>query len=210
MLRFFGLRFGPRVGSVLIRFLFWSCKKHFIIDESLHALQTPMVVVFWHGEMIFQPFLYEQIREKPNGRVIISHHADGEIAARTIAFFDLKAIRGSTSRGAIRVLLQAFSFLKKGEDLAITPDGPRGPYHNIADGIVAITQKNDYPVVIFRLFAKRCWHLSSWDRFMIPKPFTEVHCIAMPPLSLKNHTLESAKVFLKEQMERDLQDYLKG
>ena len=85
MLRFFGLRFGPRVGSVLIRALFWSCKKHFIIDESLRSLQTPMVVVFWHGEMIFQPFLYEQIREKPNGRVIISHHADGEIAARTIA-----------------------------------------------------------------------------------------------------------------------------
>lgn len=206
-----GLYFGPSIGFVLIRLLFWSCKKHFIIADSLKSsLETPIIVVFWHGEMIFQPFLYEQIRTHPNGRVIISHHADGEIAARTITRFGLKTIRGSTSRGAVRVLLEAFKFLKQGEDLAITPDGPRGPYHSIADGIVAMTQKSGFPVVVFRLFAERFWELGSWDRFMIPKPFTKVYCVASTPLHLKGRSLESAKNFLKKHMELKLQDYLKG
>ncbi len=168
------------------------------------------MVVFWHGEMIFQPFLYKKIQSNPNGRVIISRHADGKIAAKIIKFFGLKTIRGSTSKGAVSVLISAFRFLKKGEDLAITPDGPRGPYHSIADGIINIAQKSATPIIVFRLFAHDAWQLNSWDKFIIPKPFSHIYCVASEPIQISEKNKEKAKMYLKQKMEAPLESYEKN
>ena len=110
-------------------------------------------MLFWHGRLALMSFAYVhwwKNGQNPQRRakVIISDHKDGEIIARVISFFGIGAIRGSSSKGAVKALAQSFRELKSGTDVIITPDGPRGPYHSVADGAVVIAQKQNAPIQI--------------------------------------------------------------
>lgn len=191
----------PILGYLIVRLLFWSCKKRYEISEAIP--QSGVVVAFWHGELLLQPFLYHRLRAKPRISVMISEHFDGEIIARLIGFFGLETIRGSSSKGGKRALLRAIRELDGGGDVAITPDGPRGPYHSVADGIIALSQKTARPIVIFRAHFSNAWHLKSWDKFAIPKPFSSVRLIAHEPLSVEGLSLEEARSLIKQKMEEE-------
>lgn len=194
----------PFLGYCITRLLFWSCKKRFVVSEKI-SKESSFVVAFWHGELLLQPFLYRQIRAKPRISVMISDHFDGEIIARMIGFFGFKTLRGSSSKGAKRVLLGAIRELEGGGDIAITPDGPRGPYHSVADGIVMISQKTERPIVVFRAFFEEAWQLKSWDKFFIPKPFSRVTLIARDPFDLSGLSLEEAKRLIHAKMTEEIE-----
>lgn len=194
----------PFLGYCITRLLFWSCKKRFVVSEKI-SKESSFVVAFWHGELLLQPFLYRQIRAKPRISVMISDHFDGEIIARMIGFFGFKTLRGSSSKGAKRVLLGAIRELEGGGDIAITPDGPRGPYHSVADGIVMISQKTERPIVVFRAFFEEAWQLKSWDKFFIPKPFSRVTLIARDPFDLSGLSLEEAKTLIYAKMTEEIE-----
>lgn len=194
----------PFLGYCITRLLFWSCKKRFVVSEKI-SKESSFVVAFWHGELLLQPFLYRQIRAKPRISVMISDHFDGEIIARMIGFFGFKTLRGSSSKGAKRVLLGAIRELEGGGDIAITPDGPRGPYHSVADGIVMISQKTERPIVVFRAFFEEAWQLKSWDKFFIPKPFSRVTLIARDPFDLSGLSLEEAKRLIYAKMTEEIE-----
>ncbi|MGD9595415.1 lysophospholipid acyltransferase family protein [Wolinella succinogenes] len=194
----------PFLGYCITRLLFWSCKKRFVVSEKI-SKEGSFVVAFWHGELLLQPFLYRQIRAQPRISVMISDHFDGEIIARMIGFFGFKTLRGSSSKGAKRVLLGAIRELEGGGDIAITPDGPRGPYHSVADGIVMISQKTGRPIVVFRAFFEEAWQLKSWDRFFIPKPFSRVTLIARDPFELSGLSLEEAKRLIHAKMTEEIE-----
>lgn len=194
----------PFLGYCITRLLFWSCKKRFVVSEKI-SKESSFVVAFWHGELLLQPFLYRQIRAKPRISVMISDHFDGEIIARMIGFFGFKTLRGSSSKGAKRVLLGAIRELEGGGDIAITPDGPRGPYHSVADGIVMISQKTERPIVVFRAFFEEAWQLKSWDKFFIPKPFSRVTLIARDPFELSGLSLEEAKRLIHAKMTEEIE-----
>jgi lysophospholipid acyltransferase (LPLAT)-like uncharacterized protein len=106
--------------------------------------------------------------------VLISTHADGEIIARICEAFGYRTIRGSTSRGGARALVEIARTLEGGVDVAITPDGPRGPVHTVAPGTLYAAQRAQAPVIAIGVHASRAWRLSTWDRFMIPKPFARI------------------------------------
>lgn len=188
----------PPLGALLIRLIYLTCKKRFSIPKNLP--QEPFVVAFWHGELLMQPYLYRKIRGSHKIAVMISEHFDGEIIARTIKSFRIESIRGSTKKGAAKVLLGAIKKMREGYDIAITPDGPRGPRHSVADGIVAISKKMDAYIVPFRYKASRYWQLNSWDKFIIPKPFSTIYFYAGKPFKVKDLDLESAKDFVKKEM----------
>lgn len=194
----------PFLGYCITRLLFWSCKKRFVVSEKI-SKESSFVVAFWHGELLLQPFLYRQIRAKPRISVMISDHFDGEIIARMIGFFGFKTLRGSSSKGAKRVLLGAIRELEGGGDIAITPDGPRGPYHSVADGIVMISQKTERPIVVFRAFFEEAWQLKSWDKFFIPKPFSRVTLIARDPFDLSGLSLEEARTLIYAKMTEEIE-----
>ena len=149
-------------------------------------------------------FWTKDFSKKRKGKVIISDHKDGEIIARVISFFGIGAIRGSSSKGAVKALAQSFRELKSGTDVIITPDGPRGPYHSVADGAVVIAQKQNAPIQILNYEASKFWQLKSWDKMIIPKPFSKISYTLSPPFSVTDMALEAARGLIKKEMENEL------
>jgi lysophospholipid acyltransferase (LPLAT)-like uncharacterized protein len=106
--------------------------------------------------------------------VLISEHRDGELIARVAESLGYRTIRGSTNRGGARALLEVVRELRKGGDVAITPDGPRGPAESFTPGAAVAILKSGAAFQALAAHSDRAWRLRSWDRFLIPKPFARV------------------------------------
>lgn len=104
---------------------------------------TNMIVCFWHGRLLMMPFAYK----KNKGKVIISRHRDGEFIARVIRYFNLGSIRGSYRKGGISTSREILRSLKEGYDIAITPDGPKGPRYVVKKGILEIAKLSGKPIL---------------------------------------------------------------
>lgn len=137
---------------------------------AVRAAGAPMVIVLWHGELL--PILWQHRDE--GVAVLISTHADGEIIARICKSLGCRTVRGSSSRGGARVLLELVHELQAGHAVAVTPDGPRGPRREFAPGAAVAAMRAGVPVIAFGATVDRAWRLRSWDRFVIPKPFARV------------------------------------
>jgi lysophospholipid acyltransferase (LPLAT)-like uncharacterized protein len=188
----------PPIIFLFISVIFLTVKKRFHLPKSVPS--DPFMVAFWHGKIMLSPYIYKRLRQNPKIGVIISDHFDGAIIANTMKYFDFDTIRGSTTKGAIKVLKESFKLVDKGYDIAITPDGPRGPFQSVADGIVAISQKKGMKIVAFNYKADSFWQLKSWDRFMIPKPFSRVDFYASEPFSVEGMSKDDAKALIKEKL----------
>ena len=138
--------------------------------RQLRAERRPVILACWHGELL--PLLWHH-REQ-GIRILVSEHRDGEIIARVAARLGFGAVRGSTTRGGGRALLGLVRELEGGHDVAVTPDGPRGPAHQYAPGALVAAQRAGVPVVPVGAYASRAWRMRSWDRFMVPQPFARV------------------------------------
>jgi len=150
--------------------LTWRLRVHgWDAYRAHHAAGQRVVLVLWHGQML----VCAHVHALPIA-VMISEHRDGEIIARVLALLGHSAVRGSSSRGGARALLEAARVLAAGSDVAITPDGPRGPRHSFAPGALALAFRTGAPVVSLVANADRAWRLKSWDGFEIPKPFARV------------------------------------
>ena len=160
------------LGSLLLHVLgaTWRVTVHgrqALLDRAPEAMRV--VLVLWHGQML--PLLWAH--RQPTG-VMISQHRDGEIIARVVERFGFFGVRGSSSRGGVRALLEGVQVLKRGADMAITPDGPRGPRHSFAPGALVLAHRAGVPVVSMVAHVDRKWQLRSWDGFEIPKPFARI------------------------------------
>lgn len=190
------------IGIFIIKSLALSCKKKFLIDFKLP--DTPVIFAFWHDELLMQPYLYSQMRKYPKAYVMISDFFAGEIIATIMTGFRLKSIRGSTNDKGGRVLLQAIKLMREGYDIAITPDGPAGPRHAIMDGIVKLAQKTKYPIVCYNYDASNKWRTDTWDKFIVPKPFSTLSFIASSPLYLGDLDFDKAKQKLHETLMKNV------
>jgi lysophospholipid acyltransferase (LPLAT)-like uncharacterized protein len=130
----------------------------------------PAVYVFWHRCVIPALFHY---RGK-NIAVMTSSSFDGEYIARIIEKFGYRAVRGSSTRGGVRALLGMHTEIEQGRAVAFTIDGPRGPRYVAKPGPVLLARNVKLPVVAFHCAVESAWVLNSWDRFIIPKPFSRV------------------------------------
>ena len=119
--------------------------------------------------------------------------------ARVLSYFSIKPLRGSSSRGAKQVLLEAFRALKNGDDLLVTPDGPRGPRHVVSNGAIALAHKAKAAVMVVNYMPESYWQLKSWDKFLIPKPFTTID-IYIEEVSLMGMEFEDARDYLTDKM----------
>jgi len=162
------------VGVWVIRLLAWTWRVRVTHDAQLRdarAAGQPVIFSLWHGQML--PLLW---RHRSEGvAILISEHGDGEIIARIATSLGYRTVRGSTSRGAARALLGLVRMIGDGNDLAVTPDGPRGPAKSVAPGVLAVAQRGRAPILPIATSASSGWRLRSWDGFLIPKPFARVN-----------------------------------
>ena len=162
--------------------------------------QEPVIFAFWHGDLLMQAYLYKLFRTVPKAKVLISDHFDGQIIAGAIRFFGLTTIHGSTTRGGAKVLIQGLKSLSDGYDIGITPDGPKGPRYTVGDGVVVMAQKRQTKVIVNSCVPSSYWQLSSWDRFVIPKPFGVLNFYASEPIDLAGMTMPEAKECLHKAL----------
>jgi len=188
---------APPLGYFLMRTLWHLSKKTFIIENELTEKQY--VYVCWHGELFMSPQAYRYLHKTEKASAMISHHFDGELIARVYAFLGISSIRGSGRNGAKAVFLKAFRAIKEGQEILITPDGPKGPRHHVHDGAVALAIKNNIPLCVINFTCSHYWQLKSWDKFVIPKPFSTIE-FHIKPLNLEGITIEDAKIVLSQKM----------
>jgi len=144
------------------------------------------------------PYLYKHYRKKAYAKVLISPHFDGKLIAKTIKYFGLGTLAGSSDKNPARVLIQAIKSIKEGYDIGITPDGPKGPRHEISDGMIVMAQKTGAKVMLVEIKPTKMWMLNSWDKFVIPKPFGTIHYYATKEIDLSCLTLEEARTLIQE------------
>ena len=168
------------VGTFILRMLAMTWRLRITNAEAYRALRArhqPFIFAFWHGQML--PLLW--VHRGEGVPVVISAHRDGEIVARIAERLGHRTIRGSSSRGAARALLGIVRELEGGTEIAVTPDGPRGPARKFASGALVAAQRVGAPIIGIAVAATRAWRLKSWDQFMIPKPFSRVNVVYTTP-----------------------------
>ncbi len=147
--------------------------------EDPHQYLSPdgppqSIFVIWHNRQLLAPIVYRRFiaQRNPNRRLasIASASRDGAIAARFLELFNAHAVRGSSSRRGARALVEMIELAEKGFDLAVTPDGPRGPRYEVKPGVVALAQHSGLPLVPICFHLTRKKVLGSWDRFIVPLP----------------------------------------
>ena len=132
--------------------------------------QHPLIGSFWHSCLIPATYICRNL----GVRVMSSNSYDGEYMGRIIHQFGFVAVKGSSSRNAVRALLGLCRALADGWTVAFTLDGPRGPRHKVKPGPVALARSSGVPLTMFHAAVDKAWVLNTWDRLMIPVPFSRV------------------------------------
>ena len=160
------------LGSFLIRLLKATLRIKLVGVDYLNDIMSRgkgCILIFWHGEMMI-PMMYHTDK---GIYVLVSRHRDGEIIARILKGLGCNLIRGSSSKGGKKVFLEMVKLLKENKVVAITPDGPQGPYRKMKTGTVYLAQKSGCPIVPMFVYAKNKKVLKSWDKFIIVMPFSK-------------------------------------
>lgn len=189
----------PFLLQLFVRFVYMTNKKHYHYPKNLDE-KIPLIISMWHGDLLMQPLNYRHFRKNGRVKVIVSEHRDGELIKKIVQYLGVGGIDGSSSKGGLKALMNALKEIKEGNDVAITPDGPRGPRFSVANGIVAIAQKTKCQIVALNSQPSRYWQFNSWDKFMVPKPFGTIHFYVSEPFDVNDLEQEDAKNLIKEKL----------
>ena len=167
----------------------WVRTLRYEIDDRAGVVGKPAdqnyIGALWHNRLLIFPLVLQRFFPNRPGAALISASRDGDLLADAIHRFGYDVVRGSSSRLGASAILQLTEELASGHDVVITPDGPRGPVYELGPGIVFLAQKSDALVLPMNLEYSRCWRLRSWDRFIIPQPFSKVRVLISRPLRVK-------------------------
>jgi hypothetical protein len=185
------LRWIVPLGALLVRLLAATWRIRLVNGDyprRLRAAREPVVFTLWHGHLL--PLLMMHRHEDVS--ILISEHRDGEIIARIAERLGYRTVRGSSTRGGERALLGLARVLQEGGDIAVTPDGPRGPARRFAPGALVAAQRGGGTILPIAASASRAWRLRSWDAFLVPKPFARVTVAYQTPTRVEAATPRAA------------------
>jgi lysophospholipid acyltransferase (LPLAT)-like uncharacterized protein len=171
------------VGAALIRALGATWRIQVEQEEHLRAARrvAPHVIfAFWHGRLL--PLSYTHRNQRI--QVLASEHRDGERLGRTIVRLGYGHVRGSSSRGGARAVLDLAGKMRSGFDLGLTVDGPRGPRHVVKAGVAEIAKLTGAAIVPITSASRRHRTFASWDAFELPAPGTRVVVRYGPPVTV--------------------------
>ena len=162
--------------------------------------EKPVIYAFWHRAVFPAAWMWRKLRIA----VMVSRSFDGEYIARTIEKFGYVAVRGSSSRGGASALLGLRGQLEQGDPVAFTIDGPRGPKYVAKPGPVLLSRATALPMAAFYVASSDAWVLNTWDRMVIPKPFSK----ALVRVSAKMQVSANASDTQMAEFRRQLQGAL--
>ena len=169
------IAFGHRLLQV------WARTLRFTIDDRAGVIGVPpnerYIGALWHNRLLLLPFVIRKFLPQRRGAALISASRDGALLADLVERFDFEVVRGSSSRQGATAMRQLADIIARGNDVVITPDGPRGPAYELGQGIVYLAQQSGAAVVPINMEYSSCWRVKSWDRFILPKPFSKVRVI---------------------------------
>jgi len=191
----------PPVAAAAVRALGATLR---LREEGVEALQArwaagqPVIYAVWHGRILMIPWLTARMRRTRGARavrVLASRSRDGEMVARWVTRFGLSVVRGSSSRGGAAALRALAASVRAGEDVAVVPDGPRGPRERLQAGLVVLAAATGAPIVPLGFAARPARRLASWDRFLVPMPFARAAVVfgkaAMVPRGADRDTVRT-------------------
>ncbi|MGC2635680.1 MAG: lysophospholipid acyltransferase family protein [Acidobacteriaceae bacterium] len=162
----------PRATALLLALIGVTLRFEVIAEEGARPETPPAkgIFCFWHRCTLPAGWYFRKFRCS----ILISQSFDGELIARTLGLLGYGSVRGSSSRGGAAGLIALREVLERGEPVVFTADGPRGPIYETKIGPVKLAQMTGEPIGSFYLLPERAWTMRSWDRFLVPKPFSRV------------------------------------
>ena len=160
-----------------------------------------IIVAFWHENILVPCHSYRHL----NIHVLISEHTDGEIIAQVCKHLGYGSCRGSKTRGgmkALRDLIRA----SKSYDLAVTPDGPRGPRRHVEPGLIYLASKTGLPIAVMGVGHDRPWRLDTWDHFVVPRPFSKAVVIGAEPIYVPANASKAELEEIRLHVEKTLNE----
>lgn len=169
------------------------------VEPSARRPVQKCIYAFWHENMLLLANQYGGL----GNRVLISQHADGQLIAEMCGYLGFEPIRGSTTRGGVEAVRR---IVREGQagSLIITPDGPRGPRRQVQRGLVYLAAHTGLPIVPVGLACPRPWRMKSWDRFVLPRPFSRAICLTAEPIVVPADADKEQLEYHRQQVETDL------
>lgn len=174
----------------------WSLTLRYNINGNAGIVQPeinpkPVIFALWHNRIFTMPPIWKLTGGKNRSTVVLtSASKDGSTLATAMEFFGIGSIRGSSSRRAVSALIGMKKALQEGKDVCVTPDGPKGPRYRVQPGLLKIAQATGVDIVPIHIRYTSAWRLSSWDRFVIPKPFSKVTIVFDKPIQVQKDLTE--------------------
>ncbi|MCH6256900.1 lysophospholipid acyltransferase family protein [Puniceicoccaceae bacterium K14] len=168
------------IAEIIVRLLVSTYRMKWLSGErkidSLDEKSSPVIIALWHNRIIFLGRIIRQLaKQKFPVTIMISFSKDGDLAAMLGERLGAKVIRGSPSRGGTQGLRGLYrSVAKEGRSILILPDGSKGPVYEAKMGLVVLSRMTQAPVLPMSCYANRFWRVRSWDRMIVPKPFSKV------------------------------------
>ena len=181
---------APTIAATLVRALATTLRLTVTGTEAVRrhwVAARPVIYAVWHGQILIVPWINERLRASHGARpatVLVSRSRDGDVVARFLSRFGLDSVRGSSSRAGREAGRALVAAVRRGRDIAVVPDGPRGPRGQLQPGVVALAALTGAPIVPLAVAARPALRLRSWDAFMIPWPFARSAVVFGPPLTV--------------------------
>jgi lysophospholipid acyltransferase (LPLAT)-like uncharacterized protein len=170
--------------------------------------QEKLIFAVWHNRLALALILYRKyVARRDRARklvALVSASRDGGLLARILELFGVKPVRGSSSRRGPQALREMVSFAERGHDLAITPDGPRGPRYEVQDGVISTAQLTGLPIVPVSYHLNWKIQSKSWDRFQIPLPFARCNVFIGKIFRVSRELTDEQREELRKQLEAEL------
>jgi lysophospholipid acyltransferase (LPLAT)-like uncharacterized protein len=167
-----------------------------------------LIFAVWHNRLALVLVMYRRhvTRFAPARRMagMVSASRDGGFLVEVLRRFDVEPVRGSSSRRGSRALRELIAWAERGYDLAVTPDGPRGPCYTVQEGVIAAAQHTGLPIVPASYHLQWKVRLSSWDRFQIPLPFTRCDITVGRPVRVPPELTDAERDGFRQQLEAEL------
>lgn len=181
---------APLLGPRLVGLLGVTLRLEVVGAERLAPLwraARPLIYALWHGRLLMVPWANARLRRTHGARavtVLASPSRDGELVSALARRFGLATVRGSSSRHGALGLRRLVAELRDGRDVAVAPDGPRGPRGCVQPGVVALAAWTGAPVVPCAFGARPARRLRTWDAFLVPLPFARAALVFGEPLAI--------------------------
>lgn len=194
---------APPLLRVVCQLLVWTLRIEYVGDDALRARWARgerAIVTFWHNRLLLVPLIASGVPMC----IMVSQHRDGEMMTKVLNAWGVSTVRGSASRGGVSGFLRLVGAYRHGENLAVLPDGPRGPRYVAKPGVVHLAKSVGAPIYPMAYAPSRCVRLRSWDQLIIPLPFARIMIEVGAPVIVPTHADDDQLDRSRVELERTL------